>query len=379
MKLVIIGGSDAGIAAALRARELSSDAEITVLLSDEFPNYSICGLPFYLSGETPEWRDLAHRTEFSGIEILTNHTAKAIRPAEKVVVAVGLGGQRCVRYDCLIIGTGARPIVPDLPGMNHPLVFPLHTMHDNLRLQEHISQRSPRSAVIIGSGYIGLEMADALVHRGLAVTLVGRSPAVLPTLDIELREILESELRRNGVRVLSGTAIQSVEEREHRISVIGAKGIEVLAEVGVLAVGIQPNSELGAAAGLKLGVKGALSVDRQMRTNVADVLAAGDCVETWHRLLGRYTWLPLGATSHKQGRVAGENAVGGCREFQGSLGTQVVKIFDVAAARTGLRHAEARAAGLNPLTTCSEHYDHKAYYPGARKLTIAVTGGPQLR
>jgi NADPH-dependent 2,4-dienoyl-CoA reductase/sulfur reductase-like enzyme len=375
MKLLIIGGSDAGIAAALRARELNNEISIALLLADEFPNFSICGLPFYVSGETPNWRDLAHRTEFPNIEVLTNHTATAISPAEKIVhVTDSVGAEKRMAYDQLIIGTGARPIVPDLPGVDHPLVFPLHTMHDSFRLHDRITEKGPRSAVIVGSGYIGLEMADALVHRGLTVALVGRSPAVLPTVESKLGRLIEDELRRNGVRVVSGTAVERITDTGGGIAVSGGGGAAIAGEIAVLAVGIRPNSELGAAAGVHASENGALCVNRHMRTNVETIYAAGDCVETWHRILGANTWLPLGTTAHKQGRVAGENAIGGNREFQGSLGTQVVKVFELAVARTGLRDAEAAAGGFDPLTTFSEHYDHKAYYPRARKLVIAVTG-----
>jgi NADPH-dependent 2,4-dienoyl-CoA reductase/sulfur reductase-like enzyme len=375
MNLLIIGGSDAGIAAALRARELSATAEITLVLADEFPNYSICGLPFYVSGETPNWRDLAHRTEFPVIEILTNHTATTIRPAEKIVDVVDShGATKRMHYDRLIIGTGARPILPKFSGVDHPLVFPLHTMQDSFRLHDHITRHQPRSAVVVGSGYIGLEMADALVHRGLDVTLAGRSPAVLPTVDPQLGRMVEDELRRKGVQVVSGTEVERIEHSAASLVVSDAAGGEITADIAVLAVGVQPNSELGATAGVSAGFKGALRVDRRMQTNVAGIYAAGDCVETWHRILRSYTWLPLGTTSHKQGRVAGENAIGGNREFQGSLGTQVVKVFDLAIARTGLRDSEAGKAGLDALTTCTEHWDHKAYYPGANKLTVAITG-----
>lgn len=375
MNLLIIGGSDAGIAAALRARELSATARITLVLADEFPNYSICGLPFYVSGETPNWRDLAHRIEFPGIEILQNHTATTVSPAEKSVDVVDShGAVKRMHYDKLIIGTGARPILLGFPGVNHPLVFPLHTMQDSFRLHDYITRERPRSAVVIGSGYIGLEMADALVHRGLEVTLVGRSPAVLPTVDPQLGRMVEDELRGKGVRVVSGTEVERIEQTPGGVLVSGATAGEIAADFAVLAVGVRPNSELGVAAGVHAGSKKALCVDRRMRTNVDDIYAAGDCVETWHRVLSAYTWLPLGTTSHKQGRVAGENAIGGDREFQGSLGTQVVKLFDMAIARTGLRDSEAGKAGMASLTTCTEHYDHKAYYPGARKLSVAVTG-----
>ncbi len=375
MRLLIIGGSDAGISAALRARELDSSADIAVLLADAFPNYSICGLPFYLSGETPDWHQLAHRTEFEGIELLTNHTAQSFDPSRKQVSAFDdAGREKTMGYDRLIIATGARPVIPPIPGMDQPGVHPLHTMEDSFRVNRYLADRQPHSAVIVGSGYIGLEMADALTHRGLQVTLIGRSKTVLPTVDPGFGRILETTLHGKGVRVESDCEVQAIVQNSGRLHVLGSGEVNIGAELVLVGVGVQPNAEIGRQAGLPTGANGALRVNRRMETTLPDVYAAGDCVETWHRLLEAYTYQPLGTTSHKQGRVAGENVVGGCREFQGSLGTQVVKVFDLAAARTGLRDGEARRAGFQSLTVESRHFDHKAYYPGARQLCLSVTG-----
>ncbi len=375
MRLVIIGGSDAGISAALRARELDSSADITVMLADAFPNYSICGLPFYLSGEMPDWHQLAHRTEFEGIELLPNHTAQAFDPLSKQVSAIDAAGrEKKIAYDRLLIATGARPVIPPIPGMDQPGVYPLHTMEDSFRVSRYLTDRQPRSAVIVGSGYIGLELADALTQRGIKITLIGRSKTVLPTVDPGFGRILEETLRSRGVRVESGCEVHAIVQDRGCLRVLGSGEVNISAELVLLAVGVQPNADIGKQAGLPTGVKAALRVNRRMETSIPDVYAAGDCVETWHRLLENYTYLPLGTTSHKQGRVAAENAVGGCREFQGSMGTQVVKVFDLAAARTGLRDGEARRAGFQSLTAESRHFDHKAYYPGAQELCVSVTG-----
>ena len=375
MRFVIVGGSDAGISAALRARELDGSAHITVVLADAFPNYSICGLPFYLSGETPDWQQLAHRAEFEGIEILTNHRAQAFGPSGRTVSVTDESGRnKRLAYDALLIATGARPIIPRIPGIDAPGVFPLHTMEDSFRVHRYLAENEPQSAVIIGSGYIGLEMADALTHRGVHVTLIGRSKRVLPTVDASFGRTVEDTLRGHGVRVGSDCEVHGIVQDCGRLNVYGSRELNVSAKMVVVAVGVEPNAAIGVKAGLRTGVKGALCVNRRMETALAGVYAAGDCVETWHRLLGAYTYLPLGTTSHKQGRIAGENAVGGSREFQGSLGTQVVKVFDLAIARTGLRDDEARSAGFRPSTTESRHFDHKAYYPGARQLCISVTG-----
>ncbi|HJT71230.1 MAG TPA: FAD-dependent oxidoreductase [Terriglobales bacterium] len=378
MRFVIIGGSDAGISAALRARERDSSAHITVILADAFPNYSICGLPFYLSGETPDWHQLAHCTEFEGIELLTNHTAQEFNPLTRTVTVMEANGRaKAISYDTLLIATGARPIMPSIPGIDIPGVFPLHTMEDSFRVHRHLEREHPQSAVIVGSGYIGLEMADALTHRGVKVTLIGRSKTVLPTVNSSFGRVVEDKLRSHGVRVESDCEVRGITETGGRLLVHGSRDLAISAELVLVGVGVQPNTAIGQKEGLRTGVKGAFCVNRRMEMNIAGVYAAGDCVETWHRLLGASTYLPLGTTSHKQGRVAGENAVGGSREFQGSLGTQVVKVFDLAIARTGVRDNEARQAGFRPFTVESWHFDHKAYYPGAQQLCISLTGDRQ--
>lgn len=374
MHFLIIGGSDAGISAGLRAHELDPTCEITLVLADDYPNFSICGLPFFLSGETPDWRSLAHRTEFPGIDLIPNHTAEAIDPMRKAVTIRNANGEkRELSYDKLLIGTGARPVHPDIEGLDLPGVFPLHTMEDSFAFHRFLEQRKPKSAIIVGAGYIGLEMADALVHRGLKVTLASRTETVLATVDSSFGKRVETELRNRGVEVCNRVEARSIGRDGGRLVVAGSQNFLAAADLVLVAVGVQPNSELGSSAGIATGIKGALRVNRFMQTNVADIYAAGDCVETWHRLLNRYAYLPLGTTSHKQGRIAAENIVGGQREFGGSLGSQVVKIFDLVAARTGLRDKEAREAGFCPVTVEKTVWDHKAYYPGARELHMRIT------
>ena len=228
-------------------------------------------------------------------------------------------------------------------------------------------------------------MADALTTRGMAVIQMEQLPEVLPTVDPALGQLVHAQLAARGVEVLTGTTVRQItrasasagagEAGRLRVEATAADGGAVTrrADMVLVVVGVRPDTELAAAAGAGLGVKGAIAVDRGMRTSLPDVLAAGDCVITHHRLLGQ-SYLPLGTTAHKQGRVAGENALGGHREFAGSLGTQVVKIFDQAAARTGLRDHEAAAAGFDPVTIGSEADDHKAYYPGSHRITMRFTG-----
>lgn len=372
MRLLIVGGSDAGISAALRARELRPDIEVTVLLADSYPNFSVCGLPFYISGETADWRDLAHRTEFAGAELLCNRVAEAIEAEKKTVLARSSDGStRTLPYDKLIVATGARPLIPEIPGIQH--VYPLHTMRDSFAVHELVSSKGIQRAVIVGAGYIGVEMADALAHRGIAVELVGRSKSVLPTVDPEIGEQIRQALEERQVQVRTRIAIQKIRKNNGGLIVEG-DGYSATADLVLWAGGVTPASDLARSAGVETGIHGACKTNRRMETNIADVYAAGDCVETWHRVLERSTWLPLGTTAHKQGRVAGENAVGGGTEFAGAVGTQVVKVFDLAIARTGLLDHEAKSSGFSPLTTETEAYDHKAYYPGAEKLRMRVTG-----
>ena len=387
--VVAIGGSDAGISAALRARELDPSAEVTVVVADAYPNFSICGIPYYISGEVGHWRNLAHRTaadlEATGMSLrLDTHATRIDVEGHRVLLA-GAGGEQWLPYDAIVVGTGAVPVRPPITGLDRlgpdDGVHLLHSMGDTFALMQTLERPGVTRAVIVGAGYIGLEMAEALTARGLAVTQIEQLPEVLPTVDPELGALVHAELDRNDVTVLCRTRVDAISDASDG----SAAGLDVLAtgpdgeqqrhpaDVVLVSVGVRPDTELAAAAGAQLGANGAIAVDREMRTELPDVFAAGDCSVTHHRLLGT-GYLPLGTTAHKQGRVAGENALGGQRQFAGSLGTQVVKVFDLVAARTGLRHHEAAAAGFDPLTTTTEADDHKAYYPGARRLTIQTTG-----
>jgi NADPH-dependent 2,4-dienoyl-CoA reductase/sulfur reductase-like enzyme len=393
MHLVMIGGSDAGISAALRARELDPSADVSVIVADAYPNFSICGIPYYVSGEVTHWRNLAHRTtadlEATGMGLRLDTTARRIdAEARKLLVTSPAGREDLISYDQLIVGTGAVPVRPPITGLAGPDalgaddgVHLLHSMGDTFALMQTLERAAPATAVIVGAGYIGLEMAEALTARGLAVTQMEQLPEVLPTVDASLGALVRDQLASHGVDVLTGTTVQQISRapagQAGRLCIDAATSsgdpVTRLADLVLVVVGVRPDASLAAEAGATLGARGAIAVDRGMRTNLPAVFASGDCVTTYHRLLGE-TYLPLGTTAHKQGRVAGENALGGNREFAGSLGTQVVKIFDQAAARTGLRDHEATAAGYDPVTVESSADDHKAYYPGSHRITMRVTG-----
>jgi len=391
MHLIAVGGSDAGISAALRARELDPSVEVTVVVADAYPNFSICGIPYYVSGEVTHWKNLAHRTyadlEATGMQLRVDTWANQIKVEDRMLLVTNPDGtDALLSYDALVVGTGAIPAVPPIEGIGGAGalgitdgVHLLHSMGDTFDLMRTLEETGPKSAAIVGAGYIGLEMAEGLVARGITVTQMERLEEVLPTVDPQLGALVRAELTEHGVEVLTGTNVAKISRNRAQGSrlVVEASNVNgaIRREVDMVlvVVGVRPNTLLATAAGAETGIAGALVVDRHMRTNLPHVFAAGDCVVTHHRLLGA-TYLPLGTTAHKQGRIAGENAVGGNREFAGSLGTQVVKVFDYAIARTGLRDHEALSAGFDPVTIGFEADDHKAYYPGSHRIAIRYTG-----
>jgi NADPH-dependent 2,4-dienoyl-CoA reductase/sulfur reductase-like enzyme len=312
--ILIIGGSDAGISAALRARELDATVELTIVLADRFPNYSICGLPFYLSGEVADWQDLAHRKAEDmtkqGIDLLLNHWAESIDPVQQTVTLTAPDGEtKILAYDKLILGTGGTSVSPPIAGLELPGVYPLRWMADSFAVQQHLTDRAPQHATIIGAGYIGLEMADALTLRGLSVTLIQRADTILKTIDPSLSQLVAAELTAHGVEVVAGVNIERIEPQNDRLRVADAQGFDRVTDLVIVAVGVNPSTRLARTAGIELAISGAIRVNRRMETNIPNIYAAGDCAETYHRIWGQNIYLPLGTTAHKQGRVAGENAI----------------------------------------------------------------------
>lgn len=377
--MLIIGGSDAGISAALRIRELNTQAEITIVAADGYPGFSICGLPFFLSGEVTDWHTLAHHKaeEFKekGINLFLNQRAQVVFPEKRIVQTITNFGQtRDISYDKLLIATGAESARPPVTGLDEQGVFLLRWMEDGFAIQRYMEKETPRQCVIIGGGYIGLEMADAMTHRGLGVTLLEFAPEILTTMDPALGSLIRAELESRDVRIITGRTVKDIERNKRNLLVHTATGETSIADMVLVATGVKPSSQLARVSGIALGVGGAIQVDRTMATNIPDILAAGDCAETWHHILERRVYMPLGTTAHKQGRVAGENMLEAGREFQGSLGTQIVKVFDRIAAGTGLRDTQATGAGFDPLTVMLTSLDHNPYYSGAKEMTICITG-----
>jgi NADPH-dependent 2,4-dienoyl-CoA reductase/sulfur reductase-like enzyme len=288
-----------------------------------------------------------------------------------VAVVVHGGSETTFGYDRLVIATGARCKRPvSVPSAQSPGVFCLRTMEDGFAIEAHIRDKKPVSVLIVGGGYVGVEMADALARRGMSVTLCGRG--VLGTIDPSLGEIVIEELGRHDVHVINASVTGVTGQSDDLGVSLSDGGIEK-AEMVLFAAGVEPSTELSRGAGANFGESGAIAVSRGMETSVAGIYAAGDCAETWHRLLERSVYLPLGTSSHKQGRIAGENAAGGAAEYQGTLGTQVVKVFDLAVARTGLSDREASDEGYAPLTVEVSCPDCAGYYPGSHQMRFRLT------
>ncbi|MFC6171113.1 FAD-dependent oxidoreductase [Loigolactobacillus jiayinensis] len=384
--LLIIGGSDAGISAGLKAKELQPDLEVTILLADDYPNLSICGLPYAVGREVADWHALAHRDlaelTSTGIKFQMSTVADRIDPAKHEVQAHSRtdGEHKVYQYTKLVVATGAQPKLLGITGVSlattqQPAskVSVLHTMADYFALERDLDADKVQHVAVIGAGYIGIEMAEALRHRHMNVTIFQRGAEVLSTVDADLGQLLRQKLVANGVTVLTKTAVTAIEATATTATVIGADKQAYHFDLVLIVVGVQPNTKLLVQAGAETGIAGAIKVDEHMQTSLPDIWAAGDLVETKHRLLGT-TYLPLGTTAHKQGRIAGYNLAGVTRTFKGSVGTQVLKAFDLIIARTGLLAKEAAQAGFVPLTTTVDVDDHKAYYPGAQKIKIRITG-----
>jgi NADPH-dependent 2,4-dienoyl-CoA reductase/sulfur reductase-like enzyme len=277
-------------------------------------------------------------------------------------------------YDKLVIATGATSIRPPILGLDLPGVFLLRWAGDALAFDEYLTIRAPKHIIIVGGGYIGLEMAEAMRGRKIEVTIVEMAPTVMATVDADLGQKVGVELERNGVRLVMNQTVSSISQDGERLRIEGDGAFSCTADMILVAVGARPETKLAMAAGVAPGFKGAIKVNRRMETNVPAIFAAGDCAETWHRITRSDSYLPLGTTSHKQGRIAGENAVGGNRNFEGSLGTQSVRLFDYVVARTGFHDRDARKGGFDPVSIDATVWDHKVYYPGAKNMVVRVTG-----
>jgi CoA-dependent NAD(P)H sulfur oxidoreductase len=353
-RLVVIGGVAAGMSAASRARRLDPGLEIIVLERGTNVSYGACGLPYFISGRVVRAEDLiAHPASFfrekRNIDVRLEHEAVAIDPERKTVQVLVKRSQRLdIQYDRLVLATGGAPH-PSFPGSHQPNVFTLNDLDHAVRLRNFIDREHPRKAVIIGSGYIGLEVADAFSSRSIEVTVIERSEEVIDGLEREIVDKLEATLAAHGVTLHKGVAARGISSPSNgpATSVEYGAGESAPCDLVLLATGLRPRTELATAAGIAIGETGAIAADDRMQTNAPAIYAAGDCVETRHLVTGAPVYFPLGTTANKQGRVAGENAGGGHATFAGIVGTLVTKVFELEIGRTGLSLAAAQAAGFD--------------------------------
>ena len=373
---MVVGGVAAGLSAAARARRMDADLDILVFERTGFCSYSACGLPYLVAGVVPHHTALIARTPEDlgkdGIDVRLHHQVEGVDVAagRVQVRALQTGQELQEPYDELLLATGGRAKLP-FPGMDLPGVFLVRTVEDGLAIRKWIEVERPERAVIVGGGYIGLEMPEALRERGLQVTLLELLPHVLPLVDQEIAEDVEAELLKAGVDLRRSCPVERI-EGDGRVGRVVAGVDAIEAAMVVVGVGVSPDNSLAVEAGVPLGVRGAVAVDDGMRTKVPNVWAAGDCAETRHRLDGEGSCVPRGTVASKQGRVAAANIAGRAESFAGVVGTAAVKVFDLQVGRTGLSEAEAARAGLDAAAATIVHRSRAHYYPGSQPLKVKL-------
>jgi len=403
-RLVIVGGVAAGMSAAAKVRRSNSSIDVTVFEKGRYVSYGACGLPWFVCGriapqggggdlsqavcgQMPDENALLARAPESfakaGIELHIRHEVSAIDVARQLVRVRNLNGgaEFDEPYDELLIATGARPIRPPIPGIDLPGIFQLRTLEDGLALREHVETQRPRKAVIVGGGYIGLEMLDCFTCIAAETVVVDVAPRVLmKTFDADMVAIVNEELTKHGVALAVSDGVRAF-EGEGRVRTVVTEHNRFPADIVILALGVKPNSELARDAGIALGAAGAIGVDTHMRTSVPHIYSAGDCADVHHLVLDRPTYIPLGSTANKQGRAAGANIAGGDVAFAGVVGTAVSKVLDLEVARTGLTAEEAAENGFSAAATMIKSQSGAHYYPGTTPLWVKLvyeTGSMRL-
>ena len=379
MKVVIVGGVAGGATAAARIRRLDESAQILVFERSGYVSYANCGLPYYIGGVITDPEELTLQTPESfwerfRVEMKVRHEVTAIHPEQKTVTVRNLetGAVFEESYDKLLLSPGARPTQPDLPGIGLDRLFTLRTVEDTFRIHDFVRQQKPRSVVLAGGGFIGLELAENFREQGMEVTIVQRPRQLMSPFDPEMAAFLHAKMRKKGIRLMLGSSVEGFQEKSGTIQVL-LKGEEpVSADMAVLAIGVTPDTPLAQKAGLELGIKGSILVNDRMETSVPDIYAVGDAVQVKHFVTGEDALISLAGPANKQGRIAADNICGGDSRFSGSLGSSVIKLFDMTAACTGINERAARKTGID----CDKVYlspsSHAGYYPGARVMTMKV-------
>lgn len=372
MRILVIGAVAAGTSAAAKARRNTEDAEIVIYEKDSYISYSGCGMPYFLGGEVNDGKELTPRdplffkTKYN-VDIFIGHEVLSIDKEKKTLEVKNLetGNVFTDIYDKLIIATGARSVIPPIKGKEKEHVFSLRNIGDMYKIKKFIDEKNPKKAVIVGTGFIGLELTENFKNIGIDVTLVEMLPQVTPGLDSDMAIYVEKALEKNGVLVITGNSANEIEDDK----VILADKREVEADIVIIATGVRPNVDLAVEAGIKLGTLGAIAVNTKMETSEKDIYAAGDCIEQFHLVTGKPVYRPLGSTANKTGRIAGNNAAGGELEFRGILGTGIFKVFNLTVAQTGLTEKEALKEGYD-ISVSHNIKPNKPEYLGGKEMVI---------
>ncbi|MEG0824187.1 MAG: FAD-dependent oxidoreductase [Oscillospiraceae bacterium] len=378
MKVVIVGGVAGGATAAARLRRLDEGAEIVLLERGDYISYANCGLPYYIGGEITDKRDLTLQTPKSffnrfRIDVRVGNEALSIDPAQKTVSVrrVATGETYTEHYDKLILSPGAEPVRPQLPGVDDPRIFTLRTIPDTLKIREQVVKSQVKTAVVVGGGSIGVEMAESLINVGLDVTLVSHGDHVIAPLDYDMACDIHHYIRSKGIHLLLKTGVDGFETAGDKLGVLLTGG-KVCADVVILAIGVKPDSKLASDAGLSCDGKGAILVNDRMETSHEDIYAVGDAIKIVNFVTGQPGYVALAGPANKQGRIAADNICGIPSTFRGTQGSAVWKLFDMSIAVTGLNETGAKAAGIDYDKVYTFSPSHASYYPGASNMSIKL-------
>lgn len=379
MKVIIVGGVAGGATAAARIRRLDEKAEIVVFERSGYISYANCGLPYYIGDVITDPEELTLQTPESffsrfRIDMKVHHEVTAIHPDKKAVSVKNLetGKEFEESYDKLILSPGAKPTQPRLPGVGIQKLFTLRTVEDTFRIKEYINRHHPKSAVLAGGGFIGLELAENLRDLGMDVTIVQRPKQLMNPFDADMASFIHSEMRKHGVTLALGHTVESFEEKDGGVDVLLKNEKPLHADMVVLAIGVTPDTHLAEEAGLKLGLKGSIVVNDRMETSVPDIYAAGDAVQVKHYVTGQDALISLAGPANKQGRIIADNICGYDSRYLGSQGSSVIKVFDMTAAVTGINETNAHKAGLDTDTVILSPMSHAGYYPGGKVMIMKV-------
>jgi NADPH-dependent 2,4-dienoyl-CoA reductase/sulfur reductase-like enzyme/rhodanese-related sulfurtransferase len=379
MKVVIVGGVAVGATAAARIRRLDEQAEIVVFERTGYISYANCGLPYYIGDVITDPEDLTLQTPESfftrfRVHMKTFHEVIAINKERKTVSVKNLENGEIFEegYDKLILSPGAKPVQPRLSGVGTDKLFTLRTVEDTLRIKNYIQKYKPKSAVLAGGGFIGLELAENLHELGMDVTIVQRSKQLMKPFDADMAALIHNEMRKHGVKLELGYTVEGFEENGDGVDVLLKEQAPLHADMVVLAIGVVPDTALAKEAGLKLGLKDSIVVNDRMETSSPDIYAGGDAVQIKHYVTGEDTLISLAGPANKQGRIIADNICGGDSRYSGSQGSCVVKVFDMTAASTGLNETNAKKFGLDVDTVILSPMSHAGYYPGGKVMTVKV-------